>query len=153
MTPLIKVKIKKILPILLLLSSSCAHKFDVIKAQEGDEVIFQELKVKITDKDDYNKITVYAQINRTKKQAILDGVGTAGKHIFTLNISNNKYYLIDHLNDKQETGALSDFELIPLDEETIINTLDINKKQSILIKDQKKGIVVEIKVKEQRPLR
>lgn len=135
---------------LMLLLPSCAHHFDhkAINSYEG--TIEQVLKVKINNKDDKQKLTVYASINREKKQAILDGIGKLDKHVFTLEIKNGSYLFMDYINDKEEEGNIRDFKLVPLDEETIFVKIDKNMPQPIIIDDKSKELHVEITVLEQR---
>lgn len=152
MTPLSRFT-KVLIPIVLIILSSCAHNFERMSVQEKDEAVCQELRVRIKNKDEQDKFTVYTQINRTKKQAILDGVGTAGKHIFTLKADNKQYELVDYLNDKTESGNLNEFELIPLDEKTLFTSIDLKEKQPIVIISKDGNVRVEITVKEQKPIK
>jgi hypothetical protein len=132
------------------LFSSCAYHFDhkAINSYEG--TIEQVLKVKIRNKDDKEKLTVYASINRKKKQAILDGVGKLDKHVFTLEVKNGSYLFKDYINDKEEKGNIRDFDMVPLDEETLFVKIDKDMPQPIIIDDSSKDLHVEITVLEQR---
>ena len=132
------------------LFSSCAYHFDhkTINSYEG--TIEQVLKVKIRNKEDKQKLTVYASINRGKKQAILDGIGKLDKHVFTLEVKNGSYNFKDHVNDKEEKGNLRDFDLVLLDEETLFVKIDKDAPQPIIIDDPSKDLHVEITVLEQR---
>ena len=105
------------------------------------------------NKEEKNRLTIYASVNREKKQAILDGVGKFDKHVFTIEVKNNSYSFIDHLNHKQESGLLKDFDIVPLDEETLFAKIDIKNKQPIIIEDKEKDLYVEITVLEQRGTR
>jgi len=139
--------------VLLILLTSCAHNFDHRDLDLSQGTIEQILKVKITSKDEKQKLTVYASINKQKKQAILDGVGKLDKHVFTLEVKNNRYLLIDHINNKQEAGLLNELEIVPLDEETLFTKIDINSKQPIIIENKEKELYVEITVLEQKNAR
>ena len=136
--------------LLLQLLSSCAHNFDhkTINSYEG--TIEQVLKVKIRNKDSKEKLTVYASINREKKQAILDGIGKLDKHIFTLEVKNGSYLFKDYINNKEEKGDIRDFDMVPLDEETLFVKIDKDMPQPIIIDDKSKELHVEITVLEQR---
>ncbi len=130
--------------------SSCAHDFDhgTVRSYEG--TIDQILKVKIKNKEDKQRLTVYASINRHKKYAVLDGVGKLDKHVFTLEVKNGVYLFKDYINDKQEKGNIKDFDLVPLDEETLFIKIDKNAPQPIIIEDGSKGLYVEITVVDQQ---
>jgi hypothetical protein len=138
---------------LLIATFSCAHNFDHRKVSSDRGTIEQVLKLKIKNKDEKNKLTVYASVNREKKKAILDGVGKFDKHVFTLDIRSNNYLFTDHINNKQETGLLKDFEIVPLDEETLFTKIDINNTQPIIIENKEKGLHIEIMVLEQREIK
>jgi hypothetical protein len=137
----------------LQLLSSCAHHFDhkTINSYEG--TIEQVLKVKIRNKDDKQKLTVYASINREKKQAVLDGIGKLDKHVFTLEVKNGSYTFKDYINNKEEKGNIRDFDLVPLDEETLFVKIDKDALQPIIIDDPSKDLHVEITVLEQRGIK
>jgi hypothetical protein len=135
---------------LLIFLFSCAHTFDHLKVNAYQGTIEQVLKVKITNKNEKNKLTIYASVNRGKKQAILDGVAKFDKHVFTLEVKANNYSFTDHINNKQETGQLKEFELVPLDQETLFTKIDINNTQPIIIENKEKELYVEITVLEQR---
>jgi len=151
MTPLVKV-VKKLSVIILILSSSCAHNFEKIKFNKQDNAVVQELRVKIISKDSQDSFTVYTQINRTKKQAILDGVGTAGKHLFTLKADDKEYEFIDYINKKTEVGQLNDFDVLPLNKIVLFETIDKNTKQPIVVTSKDENFKMEIRVKEQKPI-
>jgi len=138
-----------IIPLLTVLFS-CAHNFNHREVKSYQGTIEQVLKVKITHKKEKEKLTVYASVNREKKQAILDGVGKFDKHVFTLEVKANGYSFTDHINNKQENGLLKDFEFVPLDEETLFTKIDINNKQPIIIENKEKALYIEITVLEQR---
>ena len=129
---------------------SCAHNFDHRNITSYKGTIEQVLKVKITNKNEKDKLTVYASVNREKKQAILDGVGKFDKHVFTLEVKADSYLFTDHINNKQQTGLLKDFELVPLDEDTLFTKIDIKNQQPIIIEDKEKELYVEITVLEQK---
>ncbi len=151
MTPLVNV-LKKTSVIILVLSSSCAHNFEKMKFNKQDKAVAQELRVKVISKDSQDKFTVYTQINRTKKQAILDGVGAAGKHLFTLKADDKKYEFVDHINEKTETGLLNNFNILPLDKTVLFETIDIKTKQPIVVMSRDKAFKMEIRVKEQKSI-
>lgn len=138
---------------LLTVIFSCAHNFDHRNINSDQGTIEQVLKVKITNKDDKNKLTIYASVNRGKKKAILDGVGKFDKHVFTLEVKANNYLFTDHINNKQETGLLKNFDIVPLDEETLFTKIDINNKQPIIIENREKELYIEITVLEQREIK
>jgi hypothetical protein len=135
---------------LLTILFSCAHNFDHRNVSAYQGTIEQVLKVKITNNDKKDKLTIYASVNREKKQAILDGVGKFDKHVFTLEVKTNNYLFTDHINNKQEAGLLKDFEIVPLDQETLFTKIDINNTQPIIIENKEKNLYVEINVLEQR---
>ncbi len=141
-----------LIPLTTVILSSCAHNFQKVNFKPSDDAIAQVLRVKISGKDINERLTVYTQINRTQRKAILDGVATAGKHVFTLSSDGDKYKFIDHINDTQSSGDIQSFELIVLDKEMLFEQLDIKTAQPIIIKDRKEETTIEIKVKEQRRL-
>ena len=141
-----------LIPVIISLSS-CAHNFDKLTIKKKDTAVFQLLKVKIKKGDEENRMTVYSQINRTRRTAILDGVGLMDNHIFTLKVATSRYSLTDYINNVKETGDLQDFKLIPLDEQTLFAKIDIKKKQPIIISSTDGSLKVEITVKEQHRLR
>jgi hypothetical protein len=137
----------------LQLLSSCAHNFDHRNINSYKGTIEQTLKVKIKNNDDVNHLTVYASINREKRHAVLDGVGKLDKHVFTLEVKNGSYFFKDYVNNKEETGNLKDFDLVPLDEEMLFVKIDKNSAQPIIIDNPSKELYVEIKVIEQVELK
>lgn len=129
--------------------ASCAHKFDHSKVASYSGTIKQVLKVKIKQNNNTERLTIYSTVNRTKKQAMLDGVGRFDKHIFTLNVKNGTYTFKDHINKESSEGRINDFEIIPLDEEILFTKIDKNNAQPIIVENNKRNIMVEITVLEQ----
>jgi len=136
--------------ILLQVLPSCAHTFDHKTVSSYQGTIEQVLRVRIKNKDSKEKLTVYASINREKRQAIFDGVGKFDKHVFTLEVKNGSYFFKDHMNDKEESGKIKDFDIIPLDEETLFVKLDKNSPQPIKLEEPSKELYVEIWVVDQQ---
>ena len=136
-----------------LLIASCAHNFDhrLINSYQG--TLAQTLKVKIKQNNDTQRLTVYTSINKLRKEAVLEGVGKFDKHVFTMEISNGEYTFKDHINNKEEHGAIKDFELVPLDERTLFTRIDKNQPQPIIISSPEKNIRVDITVTEQEETR
>lgn len=152
MAPLTRISSTFTAVITILILSSCAHNFQKLSFKPADDAVAQVLRVRISGQDINEKLTVYTQINRTQGRAILDGVGTAGKHVFTLSSNGDKYEFIDHINDTQSSGDIESFELIVLDKDMLFKKLDINTTQPIIIKDRREETTIEIKIKEQRRL-
>jgi hypothetical protein len=128
--------------------SSCSHKFAKLEPYDGSPTIEQILKLKIYSNEDIEHLTIYAQLDRQKQRALLNGVGKLDKHVFSLEIDGDRYILKDLINKKEEKGLLSEFKLIPLDTDLIFKKIDIKNKQPIIFEDDDTRI--ELRVIEQK---
>lgn len=136
--------------ILSVLNFSCSHKFIKLGKTGDGNIIEQELTLKIHNKDKIDKITVYSQIDREKKLAILDGIGKLDTYVFHLEINGEQFYLEDHINKKKQKGSLHEFNIIPLKNIDLFEKIDIKQPQPIILKNEKDEITVEIFVKKQK---
>lgn len=130
--------------------SSCSHKFTKLEPYAGSEIIEQVLKVKTYSNKNIERFTIYTQVDRQKQKALLNGVGKLDKHIFSLEVDRDKYFLKDLINKKEEKGLLREFKLIPLDTDLIFKKIDINNKQPIIFEDNDTRI--ELRVIEQKDI-
>lgn len=136
--------------ILAISNFSCSHKFVKMERTEHSDVIEQELLLKIYNRDKIDKLTVYSQIDRKRKLAILDAVGKFDKYVFHMEINGDQFYLEDHINKKNKKGSLHEFNLIPLKNSDIFEKIDIELPQPIIFKNQSDEVTVEIFVKRQK---
>lgn len=137
--------------ILSILLSSCSHKFVKLDTENNNKVIEQELLLKIHHGNKLDKVTVYAQIDRNRKVAILDGVGKFDKYVFHMEIRGNQFYLDDHINNEKKSGSLDEFDLLPLKGDDVFEKIDIKLPQPIIFKDKDNKNIIEIFVKKQSP--
>jgi hypothetical protein len=134
---------------LTLFTSACSHKFAKLETSKNTKIINQTLKVKIYKNDSIDKLTIYTQVDRDNKRAILDGTGKFDKYVFHMEIEGNKYYFEDYINNEKKDGRLEDFDLVSLKQDDIFERIDINRPQPIIFTSNEKNIKVEITVKEQ----
>lgn len=146
-----------ILPALLMLNGACSHKFAKLEASRDIQIIEQVLKVKIYKDGDLNKLTVYTQVDRKNKRAILDGTGKFDKYIFHMEVNGDRYYFVDHINNQTKDGTLNEFDFAPLSSDDIFSRIDISRPQPIVFDNDGKSsngdpgsIRMEITVQEQR---
>jgi hypothetical protein len=133
-----------------LFSSACSHKFAKLETSKDSRIINQVLKVKIYKDDDIQRLTIYTQVDRNSKRAILDGTGKFDKYVFHMEINRDKYYFEDYINGDKKDGRLDEFDLVSLKQDDIFERIDIKKSQPITFRSDKNNVRVEITVQEQR---
>lgn len=135
--------------IFFLIFSSCSHKFTKLETDSPGNIVEQILDLKIISEDKTERLTVYTQIDRINKRALLNGVGRFDRHIFTLSVSNDRYNFKDLVNNKVESGRLDDFFIMPLNPELFFEKVDIDLPQPTVIECSHSGKKLKIRVLEQ----
>jgi hypothetical protein len=136
---------------LMIFTTACSHQKELVRRECPclHNKFKQTLKIRITHPEGREKLTVYTKINREAETAELEGIGTLGKHVFTLNIKGDLYEFTDRINNKDFSGKLEEFSILPLNKELIFEKLDIDGPQPIIIKDEQRKTEVEINVTKQ----
>ena len=133
----------------VMFSSACSHKFTKLESSKNTKIINQVLKVKVYKGDTLERLTIYTQVDRSNRHAILDGTGKFGKYVFHMEINGNKYYFEDYVNKEKKDGRLEEFDIVSLKQDDIFERMDIRRPQPIIFTSNEKNIKVEITVKEQ----
>ena len=133
----------------LLFNLACSHKFVKLESPVNAKITNLTLCVKLHTGDNVEKFTVYAQVDKENRRAILDGVGKFDKYVFHMDINKDNFYFEDLVNKEKKSGKLEEFEPMPLKEKDIFEEVDIKKPQPIIFTSDKKGTKLEIRVKEQ----